>query len=196
MEEITIGQKIYKFVTNPAIFSIILLCVPLVVSLGTTWCIRHLDFKNDYKKIIIKKRINAYSHIEKLINDLYRVYHRNSNIYHKVFEYENNMKKFSNNLINIMCEEKIWISADIHKNMFVLNNIIVWFFKKKEKPKKEECIEYGIKMFKKVLALRIKMEKSILKDMKSLYKVDDFFNNEAKSIKKATRNMESRLNNL
>lgn len=151
--------------------------ISVLVSYFTTLWIKKYDFKADYYREILKKRLDAYQFIENQIAVLKTVVLGDDNKpYHIIFSNgEDDFLKYQQNLIAAI-SSTLWIDdktslilEELNSLFFNLNNHI-------NLKNDEEIQEIGKEYYKRISDLRFRLEMSVkvglcnLHDIKSIFK--------------------------
>jgi hypothetical protein len=149
----------------------------VIVSFITTLWIRKYDFKADYYKEILKKRMDAYQFIENQISVLKAVaLGDDKRPYHMIFSYgEDAFLEYQKNLFAAITST-LWIDdktslilEELNSLFFNLNNHI-------NQKTDDEIEEIGKEYYNRISDLRFKLEMSVkvglcnLHDIKSVFK--------------------------
>lgn len=136
--------------------------------------LKNMDFKNEYYKSIINKRLLAYEWLEKQIALLKTsvIDENDEKIYHIIFSYgEKEFLKFSQNSL-LANAYSLWIDEDTNKILndliFIFNQINFEF----DVNNKSELISAGKKYYSEIAKLRDELETSVKNDLLRLYKFD------------------------
>jgi hypothetical protein len=153
--------------------------ISAIVSYFTSLRLKSLDFKNEYYKVILKKRINAYEHIERQIGVLKLiVLGDDKKPFHNIFiEGEARFLEYQQNLF-FAITSGIWIDEKTSKELDKLNNLFYNLNNHIHNKSKEEMEEIGKEYYSKISGLRISLEDAVktglydLHDMKKAFKIN------------------------
>jgi hypothetical protein len=127
------------------------------------------DYVNDYFKIVLSKRVEAYEHLEALIR-MYKstVVDKDNKAYHIAFASD----ELSSTAFYKMTEATnngLWLTHETSDVLRDLNYILFG-----EPDKKDERIAFGKQHYEEVATLREKLEKCLASDMLELHKIAKF----------------------
>lgn len=151
--------------------------VSALVSFFISTQLRKIDFRNDYYKELLKKRLDAYQNIEMLIADLKGVvlddFDRKP--YHMIFGYgENEFIKIQNNLM-IAISKSLWIDKKSMLELESLNNIFYSINNKIHQQSEDRIIEIGKDYYQKLSDARFSLEQSTKQGLYNLHDVHKAF---------------------
>ncbi len=151
-----------------------------VISAMISWFVslqlKKLDYKNDYYKIVIKKRLEAYSFIEGQLSVLKNVVFDESDNrpFHMLFSNGEMLFYESQQNLQSAMSLGLWISE---KTIAILDDTLTVFLKisvENDLSANERVIEIGKEHYKELAGLRKKLDDSTRKDLLSLYKMKGF----------------------
>ena len=131
------------------------------------------NYKNEYYKILIKKRIEAYEYIETqtaifrmvVFDDIDRRY------YHLMFSKgEESFIEFQRNLV-FANKCNLWLDDNINKTLDEINNLFYNIVTKLHNKSEEEAINIGKEYYQQISDFRIKLENDLRKALRDLYKI-------------------------
>ena len=144
------------------------------------WKIHNSNYKKEYYKKLLDKRIDAYESLHLLINKLSQKVNTEKGIVHGVFG-GSEMFTFIMTIMHNAQEKSFWLD-DVtgHKltelNVFLINNVSSYIDDSlPEEVLKEKYIELGIMHYEKIDEFRDTLNYFMNKELKGLYKIDDFF---------------------
>lgn len=152
--------------------------------------LKRVDFKNEYYKQILIKRLEVYEHIEFLISTLKPVVLGDDNKpYHIVFNKGENKLYESQKELFFVVNKNIWVDNKTTKQLEKLNdfffNINNLAFEKTE----EEIIEIGKKYYDKLAELRINLENSTKEGLYNLHDIEKSFKSKLSNQKREIRKL-------
>lgn len=146
--------------------------VATLLSTLLTWFINHRikkqEFKNEYYKILIKKRVSTYELLEKQISILkFTIMDEDQLSYHDVFSQGLNYFISSTNYVKLATENSLWLnektSVKLSKLSHFLNRILF------RNPSESELREIGKKEYRNLAILRDELENLTRNDLLRLY---------------------------
>ena len=152
--------------TSTLIASIISSIVSALISIK----LKTLDYKNEYYKRILTKRLNAYQFLERQISVLKStVLGDDGKPYHLIFSYgEDKFQEFQENLFLAMAYS-IWINNVTVEKMEKLNEIFFMISRKYQIVDGTDLIEVGKKYYNQIANLRNDIEISVRNDLINLH---------------------------
>jgi hypothetical protein len=153
--------------------------------------LKKLDFKNEYYKEILKKRLTAYEYIEAQLGVLKTVVldEADSKPYHLMFSYGD--KEFFDYQKNLLMAISLglWIDDDTTKSLEELNELFYNLNIKTHGKSKTEIIEVGKKYYQIISDLRFHLENSTKKGLYNLHEVNKAFKTKNKNTKREIREL-------
>ena len=155
--------------------------------------LRSNDYKRDYYKKIIDKRIDAYEKMAKVLGRIgtkayYSIDGENKEIYVCFEDYES-LECANSELISILNEVQ-WISPQTYKELWRLNDVIASVFDRVLEDSKEGKVwtpgdfrDAGLNEFENIKNFLIVVNNARLKDMAKLDKVEEFFKEQKCNLK-------------
>jgi len=132
--------------------------------------IKNLEYKNDYYKKIIDKRMEAYEQLEKFIASLkVTTPGKENKMYHVYFSTEVFFNGQTEETLKIV-SKSIWLSEDINDLMLQFNQILYLFPNNND----DTIMEYAKKEYHKIACIREGLEKHLASDLLKLYDVKKF----------------------
>jgi hypothetical protein len=166
--------------------------IAAIVSGFVSWIMKSVDFKFDYKKYILKKRIDAYESANLIFNKFYRIgTFKNGNIYNKVLlpnnkrlpedellrnetlmEYYNNLNE---ELLNIL-SNRIWFSIIFYNAAVNFINIIGKLLIQFEicNYNYELVSDLATENYEKIITIVDKLDKTYISDISTLGNITSF----------------------
>jgi hypothetical protein len=150
--------------------------ISAVISYIISIRLKKLDFKNDYYKEILKKRLVAYEHIEIQLSILKTVMlGDDGNPYHFIFtEGEIKLVDYQKNLF-MAVNKSLWIDPKTTKSLENLNDFFFNINNKAYGKKEVEIIEIGKQYYEKLSNLRFELENSTKEGLYNLHDMEKAF---------------------
>lgn len=132
------------------------------------------QYKDDYYKMIINRRMNTYEKVEKVLNTL-RAWTPKSSTQTSfciIFENEEMLVDFHKQLYDVMVDS-VWLSEGINDNFEALNELII----KTEQGLTErgfDINQMGVHLNDSMAAIHEHLETHYIKDMLKLHDVENF----------------------
>jgi hypothetical protein len=148
----------------------------LLTGIFNVWS-KNIEYKNTYLKMILEKRLDAYEFANSLIVQLkYPVQDPDGKAYHTIFL---NDQKFDNFLsrIYLLPEKSLWMNDETSIKIKKIFDLLVSY--KVRNGKGESLIDIGKEIYLTLGIRRDELEKSLLSDLKTLYKIDNFLSNKS-----------------
>lgn len=157
--------------------------VSTIVSYITSIRLKKVDFKNEYYKEILKKRLHAYEFIENQIAVLKSVVlGDDGKPYHYIFgQGEIEFLKFQKNLM-LAISYSLWIDEDSTKTLDEMNNLFFNLNNHIYKKTESEIEGIGQEYYNRISGLRIQLENNVKKGLYDLHDIKKAF-----KIKKSTK---------
>lgn len=159
---------------NDTILAIFSALFGVLLTLGVTALINRLSYRNDYYKMIIHRRMDAYTTVETLANKLNTIAidPNMGKPYHIAF-CKGSSEAFEDIALTLLIakDNSIWLSPEINSCLDELNQLICQIT-----PVDDEQISIanGIEYYQPLSSCRIKMQECMKKDMMSIHKVKPF----------------------
>lgn len=158
-----------------------------IITNGCIWWHKKTDYKRDYYKKIIDKRIAAYEKLFDCISfvGLKSTYSLGDEVIemHICFEDLNKLKN-TNKKIILLKSETCWLPNDINFELVKLNNIFADLLDRVIQDNSdgnywsyEDSINEGLKLYDKIEGLLNRIKIMISNDIINLYDVEEFFKN-------------------
>lgn len=170
-------MEIWQIILSSALVSSILSSV-------ATWLIgnhtQNKSFKNDYYKLVINKRMEAYEHIDNQLKTMkITTLDDDAKPFHSMFY--GNQKTISENQNNLIIARAngIWLSNAMENELSELNKIL-FDINHEITDDIANNVSIAKSYYYKVAASREKVEKQLRKDMLELYKVKRFLKEKRK----------------
>lgn len=150
--------------------------VSTIVSYITSIRLKKVDFKNEYYKEILKKRLHAYEFIENQIAVLKGVVlGDDKKPYHLIFgQGENKFLEFQKNLM-LAISFGLWIDENSNKTLDEMNNLFFNLNNHIHKKNDSEIEEIGKQYYKRISELRIQLESNVKKGLYDLHDIKKAF---------------------
>jgi hypothetical protein len=145
------------------------LLATIVTSLITFYS-KKTDFRNEYFKIVIKKRLDAYEKLEFVIAILKTsaLDENDGKAYHLPFFNPDNWMEFSANLA-LTNSYSLWLNESVNEKLSGLISDINQIRFEYDITKSEVLIEAGKKSYDSLASARVELENMARKDVLSLY---------------------------
>jgi len=166
-------EQIKIIFTSTLVASIVSILVTYIVTLR----LKRIDFRNDYYKVILTKRLKAYQFIEAQIAVLKStvVEEDDGKPYHVIFSYgEEKCIEFQQNSL-IAISYGLWIDDETMKELENLNELFFSIDNQINLKTQKEIIEIGKKYYREISDSRIALEKSLKKGLYELHDVKRVF---------------------
>lgn len=162
-------EEIIKIVLASTVFSGI---ISALISYFVTIRLKNMDYKNEYFKKILDKRLNAYQYLETQIAVMKTtIMDEDGNAYHYIFNNgKNGVIEFHKNLILAM-SYSLWINDKTVKIMEDLNQ---HFYLISEIDDMEEIIKRAKRDYHKIAILRKELESAVKYDLFNLHNLNNF----------------------
>ena len=148
--------------------------ISVIVSAIVTLILKHLDYKNEYYRIIINKRLIAYEFLERQIAVLKSsiIDESDKQLYNSIFAHgTNKFYEFQQNLFAAI-SYSFWINDKTSELMSELNYLLVNLGYQYDLD--NELIKAGKAKYKEIVKLRKKLEAALKKDLYDLHNVKKF----------------------
>lgn len=166
-------SELLKVVLTSSIFAGL---ISVFVSYFTSRHLKKIDFRNEYYKEILKKRIQAYEYILKQIEVLKAVVlDDDKKPYHNIFCYgEDKFIEFQQNLLKAI-SLSIWIDDKTTEQLEILNNLFFNLNNKMGGISKSEIVGIGKEYYKKISDKRFDLENSVKRGFYDLHNLKKIF---------------------
>ncbi|MDL2142765.1 MULTISPECIES: hypothetical protein [Flavobacterium] len=165
--------------------------VSAIVSYVITVKLKKLDFKNEYYKEILKKRLVAYQYIESQIAVLKTVVldEADSQPYHMMFSYSDiEFFEFQKNML-MAISFSLWIDDETSENLEKLNELFYNLNIKAGGKSNLELIDLGKKYYQHISDLRFQLENSTKRGLYNLHDIDKAFKTKKVNTKREIREL-------
>jgi len=149
---------------------------------------KKLDYKRDYYKKIIERRLNVYEEVENIIGEFYfvRQKDKDGNKTGSYYSCMSTLKKKRRTMFKIrLClKHKIWLSKSMREEISLLNSLLL-------KYKNADTVIYQkeiIAAHDKIHPIRNKMQEMLTQDLLELHDVEGFLKSDKKEHKKEILN--------
>ena len=156
--------------------------VSILVSYVTSVWLKKIDFKNEYFKEILKKRLAAYQYIEAQLAILKSVVldEEDGKAYHMMFSYSDvEFLDYQKNLI-MAINFGLWIDDETAQKLQDLNELFYNLNIKAHGKSKGELIKLGKTYYKELSSLRFELENSTKTGLYNLHDIDRAFKTKKK----------------
>lgn len=166
------NSEIIKVILTSSVIAAIL---SVIVSAFVSLKLKHLDYRNEYYKKILEKRLEAYKYVETQIAVLKgAVLDKDGRPYHQMFSYgEDDFHKFQGNLIVAMAYS-MWINEETTNEMENLNEIFFKISNKTNNSSPDEMVEFGKQNYNAISTARKKLEHNVRQDLLNLHDLKRF----------------------
>ena len=136
---------------------------------------KHTEYKNSYLKMILEKRIEAYERINSVITMLKISVVDNGQAYHNIFSADKDALYGHFEILTKAFIYELWMSDNAKKNLQKLQQEIVRciILHNNGMP----LIDVGKSEYQIIAKLRDNLEKDLVVDLQTLYKVENFLSN-------------------
>ena len=141
------------------------------------WVFKFLDYRLDYKKKVIDKRINAYESINSITWQLGFITQDGEKAWSGIFSSKNYFDNFVTELI-LLRKDQIWLSERLLTKLQELNVLLTNLQNISNPISDEEYKALGIQNFLIIRKFRVEIENIYRNDFSELYKVKKFLKNE------------------
>jgi hypothetical protein len=130
---------------------------------------KRTEYANTYYKLVLEKRIKAYEGVERLINQIkIAVVDTDNRPYHVLFSRDDDHANVYKALIERM-PDALWLSDDLFDLTRELNVLVY-----SKAPDSGGLIEFGKAHYRQIAELRTRLEKMLIRDMRTLHDVPEF----------------------
>jgi len=151
--------------------------ISAVVSAFVSIRLKNKEYRNDYYKQIINKRLKVYGYLEKQLVYLrsHMMDDKDQQMYLKIFGKgeEEFIKSTRHQLLAL--DSSFWLTRDTHTLLADLNKLLTELRIRYDISDEEELRKAGKEYNYALSTLRIELEIALRKDMHELYDVDKFF---------------------
>jgi len=165
------SELIKVILTSSLIAGILSAIVSAIVSIK----LKNLDYKNEYYKKILDKRLEAYKFLETQIAVLKSaVLDEDAKLYHLIFAYdEDKFHEFQQNLFAALAYS-MWINDNTVDLMEKLNGLFFGISRKFSDHDKEKMISIAKDNYHEISQLRKSLEDSVRHDLLNLHDLKNF----------------------
>jgi len=180
-------------------FDVVAKCSPAIAGVGAYYMwsenrereIKELEYKNDYYKKVIDKRIAAYEILEEIIS-IFECFYANTQHAEAVYRHSCFLNSFTvSKAVQTICKidrYSLWISQSISYKVLELNKILLAASSKsitdtlpEDKDADNEIVKYGRENYEEVNKLRDQLKEIIAEDMLNLHDVGSFLKKKQKN---------------
>lgn len=163
------------FVTVIVSSTVVAAIVSGLVAALSNWRLAQSQYRNEYFKVVVNRRVGAYENVERLIASLKTaVLDEDKRLYHYVLCGEGDTKAICEVLIAVT-SNTLWLSQELISASRQINQLVL------HSPVNEaRLVAYCKENYEKVAELRAAMEKAYAKDMLSLHDVKGFLKKRSK----------------
>jgi len=150
--------------------------VSAIISYLTSIRLKKMDFKNEYYKEILKKRLHAYEFIENQIAIMKSVVlDDDGKPYHMIFgQGESKFYEFQKNLM-LAISYGLWIDNKTSETLDEINNLFFNLNNHINKKSDSEIEEIGKEYYNRVSGLRIQLERDVKNGLYDLHDIKKIF---------------------
>ena len=172
-------MSIFQIVLTSSVISGVL---SAIISYYFNLKIKRLDFKNEYYKSIIQKRMDAYQFVENQVSVLKGiVFGDDKQAYHMILCYgEDKFLEFQQNIL-IAISKGLWIDDDTMNTLEEINGLFFNINKKIHNKNQDEIETIGKEYYKKISDLRFKLENNLKGGLIDLHNVEKIFKKKEKN---------------
>ncbi|MDR2970706.1 MAG: hypothetical protein LBU83_02075 [Bacteroidales bacterium] len=162
------SEHITIILTSTLVASIVSILVTHITILRQ----KRVDFRNEYYKIILAKRLKAYQFVETQIAVLKSVVvESDGKPYHVIFSYgEDKFIEFQQNLL-LAISYGLWIDDGTMKELEKLNELFFSLNNQIRSKAQNEILNVGKIYYQKISDTRLKLENSVIKGLYELHDV-------------------------
>lgn len=167
-------MNIFQIVLTSSLISGI---VSAIISYYFNLKIKKLDYKNEYYKILINKRLEAYQFVENQISVLRNITfdELDNKTYHIMFSFgEDECINFQKNLM-IAKSKGLWIDEETTNTIDEFNEIFYNINQKINNKTEIEIENIGKNYYKKISNLRVKLENNLREGLNDLHNIEKIF---------------------
>jgi len=165
------NSELFKIILTSSLIATIL---SAIVSALVSIKLKQLDYKNEYYKKILDKRLDAYQFLENQIAVLKNTVldDKDGRAYHIIFSYgEDDFHKFQHNLFLAM-SYSTWINNNTTEHMEKLNELFFHISLKVEA--NADLVTLGKNHYKEIASHRKKLEGCVRNDLMNLHDLKNF----------------------
>ena len=166
--------------------------IAAVVSGSFTWYLKHIEYRNNYYREIVNRRLGVYELIDKKILYPLNLFAHERDVgvektargswIHEIFAYgQQRLEDFRKGLLEVLLQ-KIWITNNTSHLLDRLDLETRGIYSRAEgmKPSafRKALIKYGLDCFQFYRDFHLDIEKSVKKDLASLHRVKQFLKEE------------------
>lgn len=142
-----------------------------IISSFVAYRLKTLDYKNEYYKIILNKRLGSYKTVEQIILLLQAIeYLEDGTPYHSTFFSDNYFTELRTAVRDALYQS-LWLSSQTLYNVKRINELIISFQFDENLDRTIDILDKGIEQFKKIEDLKLNLEQSCRSDILHLHKL-------------------------
>ena len=151
--------------------------ISAVVSYFVSVFLKEREYKNDYFKKVIDKRLTTYQYVENVIAEFkYNKTRGDDRLFHIVFSDPPTFTNFYEQSVRVAIKNKIWLSADTATYLNALNDILLSSLTEHNIVRTSESLtEGGRKNYELINMVIEKLENSLRHDLYHMHDVKRFF---------------------
>ena len=180
-------ENIRLILTSTFVAGIVSTFVSYIISIQ----LKKLDFKNEYYKEILKKRLAAYQYIESQLAVLKAVVldERDYKPYHMMFSYNDvEFFDFQKNMLTAI-SFSLWIDDETTDNLEKLNELFYNLNLKTGGKSNSELVDLGKKHYQHISDLRFQLENSTKRGLYNLHDIKKAFKTKKTNTKRNIREL-------
>ena len=128
---------------------------------------KHTEYRNEYYKLVLQRRVAAYEAVERLIISLKTaILDSDGRAYHILFSDNQNIQN-AHNLVAGLMLYALWLSDSIFSKGQELNRLMFTL-------QEGKAIEFGKKNYETIASIRAEIERLLAVDMLRLYDIKTF----------------------
>lgn len=175
-------ENLQLILTSTFVSGIVSVLVSYIISIK----LKKIDFKNEYYKEILKKRLFAYQYIESQLAVLKTVVldESDNKPYHMMFSYSDvEFFDFQKNMV-MAISYSLWIDDETTENLEKLNELFYNLNIKTAGKSNAQLIDLGKKYYQHISDLRFQLENSTKRGLYNLHDVGKAFKTKKKNTKR------------
>lgn len=166
--------------------------ISTIISYIVSVQLKRVDFKHEYYKEILKKRLSSYQYIEAQLALLKSVVldEDDSRMYHIIFSYgEEKLLEYQKN-IHLAMSYSLWIDENTVRKIEELNELFYNLNNKVNDKTDDEIIGIAKKYYQNISNLRFELENATKKGLYNLHDIKKAFKVSKKNTTRAIRKLE------
>lgn len=155
---------------------VIVVAVSTLATIFVTWILNKNNYKYEYYKKVIDKRLNSYELVEILISYFRNYCIEDSYNYYPMFLNVEDFKAFIKHL-ELTQQKAMWLSPDMRSKIIALNDYLV---DNVTKPTQDTIKSLGSKAFDSLVNFDKELQTLLYHDFNELENIDKFIKNQKK----------------